>query len=171
MLKSKRQHIIGLFIFIFAIGIFIYPHGVFAAGLVPCGGPTEKPCDVIDVFIIIARTTNWLLRVAGIYAVYKIIQASFNLVISMGNEESLTKNKGQISNVVVGLAFVMFAYVIVNTVVNYIFLRGIGIPKTAPKEIQDSCKLNLASPLTYVTIESDKYYKCKEIYMGNKAQY
>jgi hypothetical protein len=111
-----------------------------AAGLVPCGGPTEKPCTVLDVFTIIARVTNWLVAMAGIYAVYQFINHGFWLVISMGNEEAITKHRSGLMEAVLGFILVMIAFMLINTVVNFIFLG------TAPQ----GSHLDLTSPCTYL---------------------
>ena len=83
-------------------------------GLVPCGGPTQNPCTVKDIFVLIARTTNFLIAFAGIFAVYYIVGAGFWLIVSMGNEESITTRKKQLSNAVVGLALCMMAFLFIK---------------------------------------------------------
>jgi hypothetical protein len=118
-----------------------------AAGLVPCGGSGENPCTVRDAFVLIARVTNWLIAMAGVYAVYEIINNSFWLVVTMGNEESITKRKTGIGNAVFGFIFVLCAYMLVNTAVNGLLLRG-------------SCKFELNDPLNYLTI-NNKSDTCK----------
>ena len=116
---------------------------VQARGLVPCGGynsdgSREHICTVVDIFYLVARVTNWLIMIAGIYGTFRLIQVGFNLVISQGNEENIKKQKEAITEVVVGLAFVLFAYLLVNTAVN-------GI-------LASRCKIDLRSPLTYLTL-------------------
>ena len=120
-----------------------------AAGLVPCGGPTEKPCTVEDAFVLIARTTNWLIAMAGIYAVYKIIDHGFWLVTSMGNEESITAHKGGLTDAVVGFVLVLIAFMIINTVVNVLLTRDIALKNN------QNCRLDLTNPLNYLTINQN----------------
>ena len=64
---------------IIILALLSLPLVVSAAGLVPCGDTQhgEQPCTVYDVFYLIAHVTNWLIMVAGIYAVYKIIDGGF----------------------------------------------------------------------------------------------
>jgi hypothetical protein len=120
------------------------PHFVSAAGLVPCGNNGQAPCTVIDIFTLVAQVTDWLIGISGVYAVFKIIQAAFGLVTSVGNEESITNKKKQIENAILGFVFVMMAYIFVNTAVNFILLAGVPA----------SCQLNLKSPLDYLTIKN-----------------
>lgn len=146
--KSKLLLTAGVFLLIFAV---FPPSSVFAAeGLVHCGGDGEPICKFTDVFILIARVTNWLIRMAGVYAIYKILGAGFNLVISMGNEEKITQGKEGITNAVLGLALVMVSYMFVNFTVNYFALRGIP-----------GCRVDISRPLNYVNISVDQYNQCR----------
>jgi hypothetical protein len=117
------------------------PHFVSAAGLVPCGSNRQSPCTVLDIFTLVAQVTNWLIAVAGIYAVYKIIEAGFWLTVSLGNEESITRRKTEIQNAIIGFVLVMFAYMFINTAVNAILVNEIP-----------GCQINLQKPLAYLQI-------------------
>jgi len=110
---------------------FSVPFYSHARGLVPCGGykdaagtQREDPCNVCDMFSIVAIVTNWLIAAAGVYAVFQIVNAGFWLVISMGNEENIKKWRGALSNAVIGFVLVMIAYILINTTVNYLLLAG-----------------------------------------------
>lgn len=127
------------------------PFGASARGLVPCGGynkdGTREPvCDVKFTFTLVARATNWLIAMAGVLAVYEIARAALWLVISMGNEESITQNKSALSNAVVGFVLVLMAFLFVNTVVNFLLTRSLVSDNP-------SCKLDLTDPLNYLTIK------------------
>lgn len=139
MLKPKKQFILHLAILaVFAI-LLTVPMFSHAAGLVPCGGDApEKPCTVLDAFYMIARVTNWLILMAGIFAVYEIVGAGFWLVASAGEEESITKRKKALSSAVVGFFLVMAAYMFMNTVVNFILMS--------------KCTIDFRSPWTYLTV-------------------
>jgi hypothetical protein len=160
--ETKKQTL--LFLGFLAL-VLLLPNFSQGAGLVPCGGETEAFCTVEDVFILIARVTNWLLSIAGIYASYKIAGAGFWLAVSSGNEEKVTQLKGALSNAVVGFVLAMMGYLFVNTVVNYIFLRGYG---NDPAYAQ--CKVDLTSPLTYVSVDYDKLYLCKNALRAEKQK-
>ena len=135
----------------------VMPFLVSARGLVPCGGydpaqagGVEKPCTVRDVFVLIAKVTNFLIAMAGVFAVYEIINAGFWLVISMGNEEAITKHKSAISTAIVGLILVMMAFIFINTVVNFILIRSLGNANNK------RCKFDLSNPLNYLAINQDQ---------------
>jgi len=104
--------------------VFSLPLLASAHGLVPCGGTNEKPCNVQDIFSLIARVTNWLIFVAGIFAVFQIVWNSFGLIYSMGNEEGITKHKDGATQAIIGFVLVMIAYLGLNTYFNVILLDG-----------------------------------------------
>lgn len=137
-LKQKQVYITVFLLVLF----LVFPYFSKAAGLIPCGNTGEEPCQVIDVFILVARVTNWLLRMASIYAVLKIVQAGFWFTVSQGDEEAISKNKTQIQNAVLGFCLSMIAYMLVNTVVNVIFLKGVK-----------NCTVDLTQAWTYLNVD------------------
>jgi hypothetical protein len=145
----KKQKLI--LIICFAFGVFFLnfvPTSVQAAGLVPCGGINENPCKVQDLFILVARCTNWLVATAGVYAFYKIVEHGFFLIVSLGREESITQHKSGITNAIVGFVMVLFAFMFVNTVINVILGPGlIALNGTTPNA---KCKIDLSNPLNYL---------------------
>ncbi len=142
--------------------LFTLPTFASAAGLVPCGGDApEEPCKLKDVFILIARVTNWLLSAAALYATYQISSAGLWMAISQGSEETITAKKKQLTEAVVGFVFAMMAFVFMNTLVNFLLLRGI-----------EKCKIDLTNPLNYVRVDQTA---CKathnELHPGDKFLY
>lgn len=137
MLKSKRK-IAGYIVRFAIVAVLLVPYFSDARGLVPCGGDGEKPCNITDIFILIAHTTNWLILMAGIMAVYNIISAGFWLVLSMGDQEAITTKRKAILDAIIGFIMVMMAFMFMNTVVNLL--------------LKSKCKINLSDPLTYLKI-------------------
>lgn len=153
MINQKQKKLL-LTIFLLVTVFFSVPFYSHARGLVPCGGykddgSRESPCNLCDVFSLIAIVTNWLISVAGIYAVFQMVNAGFWMVTSMGNEENITKWKSALTSAVVGLVLVMIAFIIVNTAINYILLDG-------SKE-----KVDLTHPFKYLNISATQN-ACKQ---------
>lgn len=142
-MSFKKQKIILVICMLLVLST---PFLAQARGLVPCGGATESPCKVSDIFVLVARVTNFLIAMAGVLAVYEIIGGGFWLIVSMGNEEDITKRKGQIQSALLGLVLVLMAFMFVNTMVNFFLTRHlvVGNPK---------CKLDLTNPLEYLRIK------------------
>ncbi|MCL5666358.1 MAG: pilin [Patescibacteria group bacterium] len=141
--NERKLYLITFILAIFAV--LIIPSATHAAGLVPCGGNGEKPCTVVDAFVLIARVTNWLVALAGAYAVYQVVNAGFWLITTMGNEESVTKRRKALTQAVVGFVFAMLGFLFVNTAVNFI--------------LRSRCKVDLRNPMTYITITN--YNDCR----------
>lgn len=155
MLFTKQKIIFTSLVIIFTIAAFS-PLVVNAAGLVPCGGyntDSTRPCNVLDIFILVAKLTNFLIGISGVYAAYVIINNSFWMIMSMGNEEAITKTKEGMTNAVIGFVLVLMAYMLVNTVVNVLLTRNLATTKNP------ECKLNLGDPLTYLQINEEKCTK------------
>jgi hypothetical protein len=99
------------------------------AGLVNCGrnndllnragNPADNShaCTLYDLFSMFARVINFLLAVAGFFAVFQIIRAGQSMVLAMGNPESLTVAKNSLRNAVLGFALVLIAYVLMYAIV------------------------------------------------------
>lgn len=112
--------------------------------LVRCGRQGQNPCTIVDFFAQVAYLTNWLIAVAALFFVQRIGNHGFWLVITLGNEEAITKHRAALMNAVLGFIMVLMAFMMVNTTVN--LLLGVGQCKT---------KLELANPLNYVIINKD----------------
>jgi len=131
-MNTLKQKKLLLTAFLLATVFFSVPFYSHARGLfVSCGGykdaagtQREAPCNLCDIFSLIAIATNWLIAAAGIYAVYQIVNAGFWMITTMGDEENITKWRKALTNAVVGFVFVMMAFLIVNTAVNYLLLGG-----------------------------------------------
>ncbi len=141
--------------------VLVAPVTAQARGLVPCGGykdngSLERPCNIEDIFILIARATNFLIAMAGVVAVYYIVAGGFWLIVSTGNEEDISKRKSQISSAVVGFVLVLMAFMFVNTVVNFLLSRSIVTDPKGQGKATTACKFDLTSPLTYLTIDPKK---------------
>lgn len=140
-----------LSIILISLSLILAPSLVQARGLVPCGGynddgTAERACTVSDVFYLAARITNWLIMLAGVYAVFQIVRAGLFLTISQGNQSSIERYQGLLTNAIVGFVLVMLAFLIINTVVNTLLLTR--------------CKVDLTNPTTYLTPNPD-YNSCK----------
>jgi len=166
MLLLKQKILLSLCLLLLVFGCASIPHLAEARGLVPCGGyaddqgTREQPCQVKDVFVMIAVVTNWLIGASALYAVYQIINHGFYLIVSMGNEEKITQHKEGISNSVIGFVVVLLAFMFINTVVNVLLTRSIVTTPGSP-QYDESCKLDLRNPLTYLTITDPS--KCTNI--------
>ncbi|TSA44791.1 hypothetical protein D4R52_03665 [bacterium] len=113
------------------IALALLPFVAQAFSLVPCGqsgvpatDPAAAPCELKHLVLAVIVLTNYLISVAAAVAIYEVLNAGFNLVTSLGNEEKIKKNKEGISNAVVGFGIVILAFIFVNLLVNGLFGNG-----------------------------------------------
>jgi hypothetical protein len=85
-----------------------------AAGLVPCGGPGEPPCQACHVGELIINIFDWLGVVLGILVVIFIIVTGLYLVTSAGNMGAKAQAKQLISKVLVGYIVFLGGWMLVD---------------------------------------------------------
>lgn len=97
--------------------LFIFPLVTFAQGkgLVPCGRPGEKACELKDLFGLLVAIYNFLLGMAGIVAFAFLIYGGIKMFLYSVDEENLATGKKTVLEALIGLAIVASAYLIVNT--------------------------------------------------------
>lgn len=105
-------------------------------GLVPCGrdsavtgsgiaGPRpDDTCTVRDLFTLMIRVTNYLILLSGFFATFQIIRSAFSMVLSQGNPEGISGAKKHLVNSILGLVLALMAFILINTVVGLLGLKG-----------------------------------------------
>jgi hypothetical protein len=137
-MKTKLNLILAVASLSLSLGTPFLSH---AAGLVPCGGGEqdyaqkvssdpkmtkaqvdallqayqEHSCNIHYIFVMFARVVNAMVAAAGIYAIYRIVFVSFDLIESFGSEEAIKSGKEGLQNIFLGFLLVLGAYLLVNT--------------------------------------------------------
>ena len=92
--------------------------GIFTRGLstacLGCGN-----CTQCDVFQVIANIVSFIFSIAGALAVFFMVNAGFSFATARGNQEAITKAKGALAAVVIGVIIVLLAWALVNTVLSF----------------------------------------------------
>ncbi len=70
------------------------------------------------VVCIAEKVLNALLAVAFIIAVIFLVLGGFRYIVSQGNEETVEKAKGTITNAIIGIVVIILSYVILQLVFN-----------------------------------------------------
>ncbi len=107
----------------FAVGMMmlLFPLFSFGAGLVPCGGPNEPPCNnICYVAELIDNVADWLVAISGVLVVLIIIFGGLILVVSGGNAGAKGSAKRFISTGLIGYAILLGAWVIVDTLLKFL---------------------------------------------------
>ena len=98
------------------ISIFLAADTARAAGLVPCGGPGEKVCDMCFLFSMAKNAVEFALTVILTpLAALIFIVGGFNLMANRGNPESIAKTKKMLFATTIGLLIIFGGWVVVNT--------------------------------------------------------
>jgi hypothetical protein len=111
-----------LVIFVF---LFLSLGQAQAAGLVPCGGPGEKACNIGCFFEMIDNILDLVIfRLAPIVAALMLAIGGVMFFFAGGSPGNLTKAKAIITSTVVGLVIIFAAFLIVGTILSMIGLAG-----------------------------------------------
>lgn len=114
---------------ILAMGVWAIPTVVSAqaqrSGLVPCGpeggasgsgpGANVSNCTIQDLFGLLVNIYNYLLGLAGLVAFGFLIYGGIQMFFYSVDEEKLASGKKTVIEALIGIAIVLLAYIIVNT--------------------------------------------------------
>ena len=126
----KKIHFITLFLFLFlAFG------QTQAAGLVPCGGPGESPCDLCHLLNIIKFV---MFKLVPVVAALMLIVGGIMFFGGGAKPNILNQAKGVITSVFIGLLIVFCAWIIINTV---LVQSGIVKAESVLKWYEISCEV------------------------------
>ena len=114
-----RQFFFVTFLFLFAFSLA--PLQTQAAGLVPCGITADDPCEFCDFFVLINNIIKFVMvRIVPVVAVLMLVVGGMMFFFAGAKPDMLTRAKGVITSVVIGLVIIFCAWVIVNTVITKI---------------------------------------------------
>lgn len=94
--------------------LFVLPLTTLAAGLVPCGGAGEKPCQTCDVVTLVNNVVGWLVMILGVIAAILIVTAGIRLVTSGGNASSKEAAKSMMTNLLIGYVIVLSGWLVID---------------------------------------------------------
>lgn len=125
---SKKIKIILIIAF-----LLIFQHQFsYAAGLVPCGGPEERPCKVCDLLVLAQNVIKFILTASFIVCIVFIVYGGFIWLLSVGKSENIARGQKTIISALVGLLIVLSAWLIINTILWLLApkIEGIDIKST-----------------------------------------
>jgi hypothetical protein len=94
--------------------LFTLPNLAFAAGLVPCGGAGEDPCQTCHLVKLISLVSGWLVVILGILATIMIVVSGLRLVTSVGNASAKEAAKKTLVNLFIGYAIILSGWMLVD---------------------------------------------------------
>ncbi len=114
-----------LFILVLFINL-IFPVSVSAAGLVPCGGPSEPSCGTCEVIAMGNTLITSLIGVLFVVFAIIVVYAGMGLVTSGGNPAAKTAAKSKLTNALIGFIIVLAAWLLVDTIMRGLLTGGDG---------------------------------------------
>lgn len=100
-------------IYIFSI-LLTFPVLSYGAGLVPCGGEGEEPCQMCHAITFVSGLFEWLATILGIIYVLIIIVLGLYITSSTGNVNAMTKSRSYIYVVTTGYIIFLAAWMLVD---------------------------------------------------------
>lgn len=129
---SKHLKIATNLALAWAVELLFYPFSVLAAD--PIRNPA--PGYFVDLSTLGKQNTfeglfiyliQGLLGVAGLLAVFFIIYGGFQYLTSRGDQELAESGKRTVTNAIIGLAIIIFSYVIVVVIANALIRGQAGV--------------------------------------------
>jgi Type IV secretion system pilin len=98
-------------------GIFpILAYAQSSSGLVKCGPQgNQQWCELKDLFELLIGIYNFLLGMAGIVAFGLLIWGGIQMLLYSVDEEHVKQGKSTVLQALIGLAIILLAYIVVNT--------------------------------------------------------
>lgn len=127
-------------LFFIALIFLSFNSWAYAAGIVPCGGTNQSPCQPCHFIVLLIRLSNFLIRDFAVPAsIIMFTYAGFRFAFSAGSDKSLTAAKTVLWNTIIGLLIVFGAFFMVDTSIKVLtgdirargFARSFG-PWNAP---------------------------------------
>ena len=106
-------------ILLFLLFFSLIPNLVGGAGLVPCGGGGEDPCQLHHLFQMIVNVINFIIfTIVPPIAVLMLIIGGIVYLFAFGSPETANKGKQIIVTTIIGVALVYGSWLIINTIVS-----------------------------------------------------
>jgi len=106
---------------------WVFPLLVFAAGLVPCGGPTEPDCNLCFFAEMVDKVVSFLtINLIAPLGVIAFIYAGFLLITAGGNPSKLEQGKAVFKYTIIGVLIAFAAWLIIDTILKYLLDASFG---------------------------------------------
>lgn len=124
-MKNNKSNLIIFLIFLFFILIPI-SYNCQAAGLVPCGGEGEAPCQLCHFFVLLDNIIDFFILpptgIVFIIAVLMMLVGGIMFYFGGFDPKTLQKGKDLFTNVIIGLIIIYGAWLFIN-----FFFQIIGV--------------------------------------------
>lgn len=92
-----------------------------SAGLVPCGGTDQEPCEFKDLIVGLHNVIEFAIKVlAPVFVAIMVVTGGFYLLTAGPSPGRAARGKEMIKWAVIGYAIIMLSYIMVNTVLQIV---------------------------------------------------
>jgi len=101
-----------------------------AAGLVPCGGTAEPPCQLCDTFVLVQNILNiFLFPFVPLIGGLLLVIGGFLFFVAGANPQQVSRARTIIWAVVIGILIIYLSWIFINTFLNFVGINpwtGLG---------------------------------------------
>mgnify|MGYP006905787143 CR=1 FL=1 len=99
----------------------------YGAGLVPCGGENEAPCQACHISQLIQSVMQWLTGIMGVLLILWIVLSGIYLASGYGGAGAQTMVRKYLATAIVGYIIFASGFFIVDT-----FMKFLGAESAGP---------------------------------------
>jgi len=110
----------------FSLATLIFlPRISLAGGLVPCGNPGQRPCQLCDLFVLFNNILNFFLfKIVPALAALIVAIGGFIYIISQADTKMISLAKRIFISVAIGLVIIYGAFLLVGIFFSFIGLSS-----------------------------------------------
>ncbi len=117
----------------------IFAPSIASAGIVPCGGPEQKSCNLCHLYTLVKNGIDFmLLDLILPVAVIALLIGGIFLLASRGNPQMMETGKNAITNTIIGVIIAFGSWLIIATIVNTLGYDNFIAAWNKPPVCQDS---------------------------------
>ena len=121
-----RKALISFFLFL-GISFFYGVIPVDAAGLIPCGGNGQPPCQACHFVQLGQNILTWFIKTMAAVIALVFAWGGLKMVMSGGSTEGVSEAKGMMTNAVIGFIILLASWLIINTVLHVVISKNPAI--------------------------------------------
>ncbi len=100
--------------------IIIFPAVTAAAGLIPCTGTAESPCDFNAVTALINNALDWFIKLSASVAAITFTIAGGQILLNPEKPAEIQKGWDMLKKTVIGMLIVLGAWLVMTEVIGAI---------------------------------------------------
>lgn len=126
MIYTNMKWALPYLILLPIIIVLFSPSFIDAAGLVPCGGWNEQPCQACHVVQMGQKILTWTISIMASVIALVFAIGGMQMVMSGGSTEGVSKAKSKMTNSIIGFIILLSAWLVIDTIMKLIVNTNSG---------------------------------------------